>query len=81
MLIGAVMFGGGYISASFATRIWHLYLSQGTLVGLGVGFIYVPSIAVLSSMVREAEKSRQRYQRGRVGNRWLVVLLRHRRHD
>lgn len=48
MLIGAVMFGGGYISASFATRIWHLYLSQGTLVGLGVGFIYVPSIAVLS---------------------------------
>ncbi|KAK6371546.1 hypothetical protein LTS17_008797 [Exophiala oligosperma] len=35
MLIGAVMFGGGYISASFATRIWHLYLSQGTLVGLG----------------------------------------------
>jgi MFS family permease len=48
MLAGAVMFGGGYISASFATRIWQLYLSQGTLVGLGVGFIYVPSIAVLS---------------------------------
>ncbi|KAK5467748.1 hypothetical protein LTS15_000721 [Exophiala xenobiotica] len=48
MLAGAIMFGGGYISASFATRIWQLYLSQGTLVGLGVGFIYVPSIAVLS---------------------------------
>ncbi|KIW28151.1 uncharacterized protein PV07_07833 [Cladophialophora immunda] len=48
MLAGAVIFGGGFIAASFATRIWHLYLSQGALVGLGVGFVYVPSIAVLS---------------------------------
>lgn len=23
------MFGGGFISASFASRIWHLYISQG----------------------------------------------------
>lgn len=42
------MFGGGFIAASFASRIWQLYLSQGVLVGLGVGFVYVPSIAVLS---------------------------------
>ena len=48
MLAGSCMFGGGFIAASFASRIWHLYLSQGALVGLGVGFIYVPSIAVLS---------------------------------
>ncbi|EXJ57509.1 hypothetical protein A1O7_07857 [Cladophialophora yegresii CBS 114405] len=48
MLAGAVIFGGGFIAASFAWRIWHLYLSQGVLVGLGVGFVYVPSIAVLS---------------------------------
>ncbi|KIW75119.1 hypothetical protein Z517_11891 [Fonsecaea pedrosoi CBS 271.37] len=48
MLAGGVMFGGGFIAASFATQIWHLYLSQGALVGLGVGFVYVPSIAVLS---------------------------------
>lgn len=36
------------MAASFASHIWHLYLSQGVLVGLGVGFAYVPSIAVLS---------------------------------
>jgi MFS family permease len=38
----------GYISASFAKRIWQLYLSQGILVGFGVGFIYIPSIPILS---------------------------------
>ncbi|KIW11145.1 hypothetical protein PV08_10445 [Exophiala spinifera] len=48
MLAGAALFGGGFIAASYASRIWHLYLSQGALVGLGVGFVYVPSIAVLS---------------------------------
>ena len=48
ILLGAFMFGSGFIAASFASRIWHLYLSQGVLVGLGVGFAYVPSIAVLS---------------------------------
>ncbi|KAJ9604612.1 hypothetical protein H2200_010726 [Cladophialophora chaetospira] len=48
MMAGSFLFGGGFIAASFASRIWHLYLSQGVLVGLGVGFVYVPSIAVLS---------------------------------
>ena len=41
------MLSGGFISASFASHIWHLYLSQGTLVGLGVGFVYIPSVAIL----------------------------------
>ena len=48
MFAGAAIFGGGFVAASFATRIWHLYLSQGALIGLGVGFVYVPSIAILS---------------------------------
>ncbi|KIW42984.1 uncharacterized protein PV06_06473 [Exophiala oligosperma] len=47
-LLGSFIFGGGFMAASFASHIWHLYLSQGVLVGLGVGFAYVPSIAVLS---------------------------------
>ncbi|PMD33577.1 MFS general substrate transporter [Hyaloscypha variabilis F] len=42
----------GFITASFATCIWHLYLAQGVLVGLGVGFTYIPSIAVLSQWFR-----------------------------
>ena len=48
MLLGAFLVGGGFIAASFASRIWHLYLSQGALVGLGVGFLYVPGINILS---------------------------------
>ncbi|KAH8787187.1 hypothetical protein BGZ57DRAFT_851171 [Hyaloscypha finlandica] len=48
MLIGVCLQTTGFITASFATLIWHLYLTQGVLVGLGVGFTYIPSIAVLS---------------------------------
>ena len=48
MVLGITMQAAGFVSASFAKRIWHLYLSQGILVGLGVGFIFIPSISVLS---------------------------------
>ena len=48
MLSGAFMVGGGFIAASFARRVWHLYLTQGVLLGLGVGFLYVPGINILS---------------------------------
>ena len=48
MFTGVALLGGGFVAASFATRIWHLYLCQGCLVGLGVGFLYIPCIAILS---------------------------------
>ena len=48
MALGAVILGGGFIGTSFATQVWHLYVTQGALVGAGVGFVYVPSIPVLS---------------------------------
>ncbi|KAF7502352.1 hypothetical protein GJ744_005993 [Endocarpon pusillum] len=48
MSLGILIFGIAYVSASFSWRIWQLYLSQGVLVGLGVGFLYIPSIAILS---------------------------------
>jgi MFS family permease len=48
MAIGAFILGGGFIAASFASQTWHLYLTQGALVGIGVGFVYVPSLPVLS---------------------------------
>ena len=44
---GCVMFSGGFIAASFAKRIWQLYLSQGVLIGLGLGAIFIPSVQVL----------------------------------
>ncbi|KAK2744108.1 hypothetical protein FQN55_006976 [Onygenales sp. PD_40] len=48
MFIGTLFFGGGFIAASFSKRLWQLYISQGIMLGLGVGFTYVPNIAIIS---------------------------------
>ncbi|KAK2591268.1 hypothetical protein QQS21_011049 [Conoideocrella luteorostrata] len=48
MIIGCVLQGSGYIGASFASEPWHLYLTQGVLVGSGIGCIIIPSTAILS---------------------------------
>lgn len=41
MLTGVALQTAGFISASFAKQIWHLYISQGLLLGVGQGFIFV----------------------------------------
>ncbi|RPA75383.1 major facilitator superfamily protein [Ascobolus immersus RN42] len=48
MFIGVAIQTLGWILASFCKRIWQLYLTQGILIGLGLGFIFIPSIAVMS---------------------------------
>ena len=48
MIFGAVLQTAGFIAASFSRTICQLWLSQGVLVGFGVGFTYVPSVAILS---------------------------------
>lgn len=48
MITGLVFESGGFIAASFATRIWHLYISQGILIGCGIGCLYIPSLPILS---------------------------------
>lgn len=48
MCIGVVLMPAGFFGASFATKVWHLYLSQGLAVGLGIGLIYIPATAVIS---------------------------------
>ncbi|KAF9101620.1 hypothetical protein BGX29_005443 [Mortierella sp. GBA35] len=35
IFMGSFLVSGGLIAASFATEVWHLYLSQGILYGLG----------------------------------------------
>ncbi|KXS19648.1 MFS general substrate transporter [Gonapodya prolifera JEL478] len=44
---GALLSVGGYIAASFSTSLWHLYLSQGLMFGLGSCFSLIPATAVL----------------------------------
>lgn len=48
LVLGIVLQSAGYITASFATKIWHLYLSQGVLVGLGMGLLFIPSVQCTS---------------------------------
>nr|KAJ3420346.1 hypothetical protein HK105_005787 [Polyrhizophydium stewartii] len=49
MLIGALFTLIGVVSASFATSIWHLHITQGFLFSIGVSFGYIPSIGILSN--------------------------------
>lgn len=41
------MFSGGFIAASFAGKIWHFYLTQGLLVGLGIGALFIPAVQTI----------------------------------
>ncbi|OAQ76422.1 MFS transporter (Mch2) [Purpureocillium lilacinum] len=47
MLAGVVMETASLICASFANRIWHLFLTQGVLFGLGMGFLFTPSVGIV----------------------------------
>ena len=48
MCCGLVFQLAGFIAASFANRIWQLHITQGVLVGCGIGFLYIPCLPVLS---------------------------------
>ena len=47
LAIGTVLVFIALLSASFADRIWQLFLSQGVCFGIGMGFLYIPATAVL----------------------------------
>lgn len=47
MSLGVALFSGGFLAASFSSKIWHLYLFQGVFVGAGVGLIWVPANAII----------------------------------
>jgi predicted MFS family arabinose efflux permease len=48
MLTGMILQCVGFVSASFAHRIWQLHISQGVLIGCGIGFLYIPALPILS---------------------------------
>lgn len=45
--VGIVLQTTGLLGASFASEIWHLFLSQGVAFGLGMGFIFVASVGII----------------------------------
>ncbi|KAK7420815.1 hypothetical protein QQX98_002619 [Neonectria punicea] len=48
MLIGAGLQSASLVCASFSTEIWHLFLSQGVLFGIGMGLLFLPSYGIIS---------------------------------
>ncbi|KAF7726988.1 hypothetical protein EC973_008183 [Apophysomyces ossiformis] len=46
MMIGTILAPLGLILASFATELWHIYLTQGILFGIGGTFVFAPSVAL-----------------------------------
>lgn len=47
MSLAIVLHTSGYILASFATKLWHLYVCQGVLVGSAYTLICVPALTVV----------------------------------
>lgn len=47
MIVGVVIHALGFITASFVTNIVGLYFTQGVMIGVGISFIFIPSVAVL----------------------------------
>ncbi|GAN06861.1 MFS transporter protein [Mucor ambiguus] len=47
MVIGSVLLSLGLILAGFSTEVWHLYLSQGVLFGIGSSLVYMSIAAVI----------------------------------
>ncbi|KAG0212804.1 hypothetical protein BGX33_003362 [Mortierella sp. NVP41] len=44
--IGIVISACGLVLASFATQVWHLYLTQGFMFGMGAGMAILPALVV-----------------------------------
>ncbi|PNY28546.1 transporter MCH2 [Tolypocladium capitatum] len=47
MLCGVVVEAASLIGASFAAEIWQLALSQGVFFGIGIGFLFTPSVGIV----------------------------------
>ena len=47
LFIGVAFETAGLLGASWASEIWHLFLSQGLAFGFGMGFLFVSSVGVV----------------------------------
>lgn len=48
MLFGALLQSVSLIGASLSTKMWHLFLSQGALFGIGMGLLFLPSYGIIA---------------------------------
>ena len=47
MIPGGIIVAAGFFAASFSTQLWHLYLTQGIMAGIGYSFIYSSGISLV----------------------------------
>lgn len=47
MLAGMFLEASSLLCASFASKVWHLFLTQGVLLGFGLGLLFIPTAAVV----------------------------------
>ncbi|KAE9376812.1 MFS general substrate transporter [Stipitochalara longipes BDJ] len=47
LFVGVIFETAGLLGASFASEIWHLFLSQGLAFGVGLGFLFVCSVGIV----------------------------------
>lgn len=59
MFLGCLTYLCGFLCASFAKQFWELILSQGVLVGAGVGMIWQPSTSIISQWFKKRRSMAQ----------------------
>jgi len=50
MIIGVLIHACGFVAASFASKILHLYWTQGVMVGVGISFMVGPGTACINEI-------------------------------
>lgn len=46
MYLGCIVEGAGFIGASFSTKFYQLFITQGLLFGIGLGLLFAPSVQI-----------------------------------
>lgn len=48
LFAGCLIEAASFTAASFATQIWHLFLTQGACFGIGMGLLYIGTVGTLN---------------------------------
>ncbi len=64
ILLGTVIQFVGGLLASFCTKIWQLYCTQGVLQGIGTGLIVIPTIIIIPQWFKEGHDGKRNYAMG-----------------
>ena len=47
LIVGVIILCLSMIAASFASKVWHLILTQGVVYGIGSSLVYFPTLAFI----------------------------------